>query len=79
MMSSPRHIAHCIDLIRQSLMCQPDTTIEVKNESVGGVTGFGTRHLCRDWGALMDWTTEWQNFGQEDREKSERKDSMQAT
>lgn len=59
-MSSPPHIRHCIDLLRQSLMCQPDTTIEVKDEELGGVTGFGTIHRCRDWKQLMDWTAEWQ-------------------
>ncbi|KAI0448080.1 S-adenosyl-L-methionine-dependent methyltransferase [Xylaria telfairii] len=37
------HIRHCIDLLRQSLMCNADLTVELKNEELGGVTGFGTR------------------------------------
>lgn len=45
-------------------MCQPDTTIEAKDDEKGGVTGFGTEHQCRDWDQLVRWTTEWQTYGQ---------------
>jgi hypothetical protein len=62
-MSSPRHIRHCIELLRQVLMCQPDLTVEVKNLSVGGVAGFGTEHQCRDWNQLMSFTKEWETWG----------------
>lgn len=55
-MISPPHIRHCIDLIRQSLMCNPDTTVEVKNATTGGVNGFGIEHQCKDWNQLVDWT-----------------------
>ncbi|KAI2607961.1 S-adenosyl-L-methionine-dependent methyltransferase [Hypoxylon sp. NC1633] len=46
------HIRHCIDLLRQSLMCNADLVIELKNEELGGVTGFGTMHRCIDWPGL---------------------------
>ncbi|KAH7316780.1 hypothetical protein B0I35DRAFT_479596 [Stachybotrys elegans] len=49
------HIRHCIDLLRQSLMCNADLTVELKNEELGGVTGFGTEHRCVDWPGLLDW------------------------
>lgn len=49
------HIRHCIDLLRQSLMCNADLTIELKNEELGGVTGFGTVHRCVDWPGLLKW------------------------
>lgn len=68
MMQSPPHIRHCIDLIRHSLMCQPDITVEIKDPDVGGVTGFGTEHVCRDWGQLMEWTGRWEGWMQERRE-----------
>ena len=64
-MSSPSHIRHCIDLLRQSLMCRPDTTVEIKNEELGGVTGFGTEHQCRDWAQLFEWTSKWQSYEQD--------------
>jgi len=59
--TSPAHIRHCIDLIRQSLMCYSDTTIEEKDELINGVRGFGTLHQCRDWRGLVKWTEETQN------------------
>lgn len=65
MMSSPPHIRHCIDLLRHSLMCNPDTTVEVKDEEAGGVTGFGTEHQCKDWDQLLAFTRKWQSYGQE--------------
>lgn len=49
------HMNHCIELLRQSLMCTPDLTLEVTNKTLGGVTGFGTEHICVDWGSLLEW------------------------
>ncbi|KAK1999139.1 hypothetical protein LX36DRAFT_743647 [Colletotrichum falcatum] len=49
------HIGHCFDLVRQSILCRPDLTVEVGNPAIGGVTGFGTEHQCVDWRRLMDW------------------------
>ncbi|KAF6825887.1 hypothetical protein CPLU01_09977 [Colletotrichum plurivorum] len=49
------HIGHCFDLLRQTIMCKPDLTIEIANKTLGGVTGFGTEHQCINWQQLMDW------------------------
>ena len=49
------HIRHCFDLLRQSLMCNADLTVELKDEELGGVTGFGTVHRCVDWQGLLEW------------------------
>ena len=57
------HTRHCIDLMRQSLMCQPDLTIERKDEELGGVTGFGTEHQCIDWQQLLDWIRPFEENG----------------
>lgn len=65
MMVSPSHIRHCIDLLRQALMCSPDLTVEVKDMEAGGVHGFGETHQCIDWTALKDWTTKWETHGTE--------------
>ncbi|KAK8067391.1 hypothetical protein PG997_014138 [Apiospora hydei] len=58
-MTAPQHFRHCIDLLRQVLMCQPDLTVEVKNVTIGGVKGFGTEHQCKDWDQLITFTKEW--------------------
>lgn len=60
MMASPAHIRHCIDLLRQSLMCYADTAVEVKEEGINGVKGWGTEHQCRDYEELLQWTRDAQ-------------------
>ncbi|MCJ1326667.1 hypothetical protein MMC10_003332 [Thelotrema lepadinum] len=56
----PSHVRHCIDLLRQSLMCTADTTLEVVDEKTNGVHGFRTEHQCRDWEQLIEWANEQQ-------------------
>lgn len=65
MMVSPPHMRHCVDLLRQALMCEPDLTVEVKDEQAGGVHGFGEKHECVQWEELKDWTSKWEDRGQE--------------
>ena len=56
----PRHMRHCIDLLRQALMCNADTTVETVDEEVNGVHGFRTEHQCKNWETLVSWTDEQQ-------------------
>ena len=56
----PSHIRHCIDLLRQTLMCYADTTIEVVDPAINGVHGFRTEHQCKRWDQLIEWTNEQQ-------------------
>lgn len=58
MMSSPPLVRHCIDLLRQSLMCNADVTVEEKDEK-GGVLGFGTTHECVNWTAFIETIDTW--------------------
>ena len=51
---------HCIDLLRQALMCHGDTTLEVVDEAINGVHGFRVEHQCKDWEQLKQWTSEQQ-------------------
>lgn len=60
--ASPEHAQHCLDLLRQNIMCQPDLTVEVVDEDIGGVTGFGTEHQCRDWSQLLSWMSHWEGW-----------------
>ncbi|RDH37526.1 hypothetical protein BDQ94DRAFT_136575 [Aspergillus welwitschiae] len=62
-MIAPRHFSHCTDILRQSLMCRPDLTVETLTPE-GGVTGFGTEHECQDWDQLMSWMARWESYGQ---------------
>ncbi|KAF2019172.1 hypothetical protein BU24DRAFT_114526 [Aaosphaeria arxii CBS 175.79] len=66
--ASAQHFMHCLDLIRNAMMCQPDLTVEVQNDKLGGVEGFGTEHSCIDWKKLVDWTSEWETYRQDEDE-----------
>lgn len=72
-MSSPPHIRHCIDLIRHSLMCRPDLTVEIKEEELGGVRGFGTEHQCQNWDELIAWISRWESYKQDPSSKEKHK------
>lgn len=54
------HLDHCFELVRTTLMCKPDLTIAVQDETKGGVTGFLTEHQCQNWDDLLAWTARMQ-------------------
>jgi hypothetical protein len=41
-------------------MCHGDTTIEIVDKDLRGVTGFGTQHQCKNWEDLKEWVIEQQ-------------------
>lgn len=45
------HIKHCLNYIRQSVLCSPDLTIEPGNfeERHFDIDRTGATHACRDW------------------------------
>lgn len=48
------HSAHCVDFIRQAIMCAGDISLEGKTEA----PGFGSPHECVDYQAVLDWANE---------------------
>ncbi|KUI54282.1 hypothetical protein VP1G_01565 [Cytospora mali] len=56
------HEYHCIDYIRQSIMCLGDTTLDFAEVQADGVrrgfSGANSTHQCRDWDALSAWAVE---------------------
>lgn len=54
---SPRHIDHCLDTLRQDIMCfaddTPMPTIHKKHQ-----IGSGQPRKCKNWDALVKWTQE---------------------
>lgn len=56
------HEYHCIDYIRQSIMCSGDTTLdfaELHDDGTRrGFSGAGSTHQCRDWDSIVDWAVE---------------------
>lgn len=53
------HVDHCIDSLRQYLMCTADVTpvfLELKPDTVSGARGdFSTFHKCRNFEKLTKW------------------------
>ncbi|KAK2600542.1 hypothetical protein N8I77_010069 [Diaporthe amygdali] len=56
------HEYHCIDYIRQSIMCSADTTLDFAELQPDGrrkgFSGANSTHQCRDWDAVAAWAVE---------------------
>ncbi|MCJ1312590.1 hypothetical protein MMC25_006264 [Agyrium rufum] len=57
-----KHILHCIDYIRQALICNGDLLLGTTQDYQD--YGLNDAHTCRDYGALMTWVKahEWKGF-----------------
>jgi len=61
---SPGHVRHCIDYLRQSIMCAADTNLEPIDPKLGGVTGWGNPRKCRDIVQVIHWADQWRSHNQ---------------
>ncbi|KAG1857181.1 hypothetical protein C8R48DRAFT_607603 [Suillus tomentosus] len=55
------HLDHCIEMIRQNLMCNADVSIITWDWVQGHpipYPNFNTRHQCRNYEKIMDWAAE---------------------
>jgi hypothetical protein len=51
------HRDHCLDYIRQAIMCHGDATFETINDQ-GVLDGMGGTHVCRDFDLMFSWAYE---------------------
>ncbi|RDX57168.1 hypothetical protein OH76DRAFT_1476613 [Lentinus brumalis] len=51
------HIKHCLNYIRQGILCEPDLTLEPGNfeERDFEVERIGGTHMCLNWDPLYEW------------------------
>ena len=49
------HVSHCIEYLRQAILCSADTSLEGENGPEATSTGWGQKHLCTDYDALTRW------------------------
>ena len=53
---------HCLDYLRQLVMCNLDLTYESARVDLDGkrrvADGWGTVHQCKDWSAINEWMLE---------------------
>lgn len=57
------HEYHCIDYLRQSIMCAGDTTLDFSDQAYAdgarrGFSGANSTHVCRDWESIVSWAVE---------------------
>ncbi|KAG1768891.1 hypothetical protein EV702DRAFT_979147, partial [Suillus placidus] len=56
-----QHLDHCIEMIRQNIMCNADVTMItwywVQGHAVP-YPNFNTRHRCRNFEKIIDWSVE---------------------
>ena len=43
------HVGHCIEFLRQALICHADANLETLNETSNGATGWGSSRVCGDF------------------------------
>ncbi|EED20598.1 hypothetical protein TSTA_038090 [Talaromyces stipitatus ATCC 10500] len=56
---SYHHIEHCLDLLRQDIMCRADDLMDfTKDHGDEFLTGEGQVRKCRDWNKLSKWVQE---------------------
>ncbi|KAJ9137311.1 hypothetical protein NKR23_g9270 [Pleurostoma richardsiae] len=56
------HLGHCFDYLRQSIMCCADVALEgtatTFPEGVTGSDGWDAKHVCKDYGQVLDYLNE---------------------
>jgi hypothetical protein len=52
------HRSHCVEYLRQSILCNGDTTLEGETGSWTTSTGWGQTHSCVDFDALTQMADE---------------------
>lgn len=57
-----KHIIHCFDYLRQSIMCAADSTLERMDPKTVTTDGWGTTHQCHDYDALFKWSEDHTRF-----------------
>lgn len=50
------HVRHCLDYLRQSLMCAADSTLEPVEPDLNGVTGWTVERTCRSYTDVKLWS-----------------------
>jgi hypothetical protein len=58
------HVGHCVNILRQQLMCTADTTLFgqmwVNATSLRTFADFSTHHKCKNFDLVREWAVEHQ-------------------
>lgn len=53
-----KHGSHCIEYIRQQLMCRPDLTLEPIDLETGSPKDWDVERVCVDWDEVSEWAVQ---------------------
>jgi hypothetical protein len=57
--SSSVHTRHCFEILRHSILCHLDMTLEGSQApAFNGTTGFGHAHVCQNRQEAIEWMEE---------------------
>jgi hypothetical protein len=59
-----RHVAHCFDYLRQSMLCAGDSALEGQSSTIAGMAdGWGVQHVCKNNREVLQWISNnrWTN------------------
>ncbi|KAF4628748.1 hypothetical protein G7Y89_g9409 [Cudoniella acicularis] len=60
--SMQKHISHCSEYLRKTIMCHADTTLEGRNptaiERSGTISGDGANRVCKNYWDVFEWAQE---------------------
>ena len=56
-----KHVGHCFDYLRNSLMCCGDAAFEGQGSDIeeAGTLGEASYHMCRNYDEIKDWAEEY--------------------
>lgn len=52
------HVSHCVEYLRQAILCSADTSLEGETGAASTSTAWGQMHMCKDFDALLDYGNE---------------------
>lgn len=52
------HVSHCVEYLRQAILCNADTSLEGETGAASTSTGWGQMHVCKDFDALLAYGNE---------------------
>ena len=53
------HVLHCMDSLRQDILCNADDTPRYTTITKVPESGIGQTRQCRDWGSLERWARQY--------------------
>lgn len=53
------HVMHCLDVLRDDVICHADDTPRYTTTTQKPESGMGQIRQCRDWGKLEEWAKKY--------------------